>query len=168
MMLLQSYKEDVDDWCCFSTLKSHGSTVWSVAFDKTGTRLASCSDDRTVKIWHEPLPTNADHSPVKGAEVSWKCACTISGYHERPIYDVEWSHISGHNVTAFGDDCIRVFRDDTTDVDAPSFDLLTATHGAHSQDVNSVIWNPAIAGMLASCSDDGCANVWMLNEDGEV
>ena len=44
------YKEDVDDWCCFSTLKSHGSTVWSVAFDKTGTRLASCSDDLTVKI----------------------------------------------------------------------------------------------------------------------
>jgi WD40 repeat protein len=31
---------------------SHQSTVWSIDFDESGYRLASCSDDKTVKIWH--------------------------------------------------------------------------------------------------------------------
>lgn len=47
------YKEDDDDWECRDTLKGHTSTVWSLAFDAAGQRLASCSDDRTVKIWKE-------------------------------------------------------------------------------------------------------------------
>ena len=47
------YKEEDDDWECRATLQGHTSTVWSLSFDATGQRLASCSDDRTVKIWKE-------------------------------------------------------------------------------------------------------------------
>lgn len=47
------YKEEDDDWECRATLTGHASTVWSVSFDAAGRRLASCSDDRTVKIWRE-------------------------------------------------------------------------------------------------------------------
>lgn len=47
------YKEEDDDWECRATLQGHTSTVWSLCFDVTGQRLASCSDDRTVKIWKE-------------------------------------------------------------------------------------------------------------------
>ena len=32
--------------------------MWSVSFDKTGSRLVSCSDDKTVKIWQEYPPGN--------------------------------------------------------------------------------------------------------------
>lgn len=45
------YKEEDDDWECKATLQGHTSTVWSLSFNATGDRLASCSDDRTVKIW---------------------------------------------------------------------------------------------------------------------
>ena len=38
--------------------ESHDSTVWNISFDKTGTRLASCSDDRTIKIWQSYQPGN--------------------------------------------------------------------------------------------------------------
>lgn len=47
------YKEVDDDWECWATLKGHTSTVWSLSFDAVGQRMASCSDDRTVKIWKE-------------------------------------------------------------------------------------------------------------------
>lgn len=47
------YKEEDDDWECCATLKGHTSTVWSLSFDAAGQRLASCSDDCTVKIWKE-------------------------------------------------------------------------------------------------------------------
>lgn len=47
------YREEDDDWECRATLKGHTSTVWGLCFDASGQRMASCSDDRTVKIWKE-------------------------------------------------------------------------------------------------------------------
>lgn len=47
------YREEDDDWVCKATLEGHTATVWGLAFDPSGQRLASCSDDRTVKIWKE-------------------------------------------------------------------------------------------------------------------
>ena len=32
--------------------------MWSIDFDKTGKRMVSCSDDKTVKIWKEYPPGN--------------------------------------------------------------------------------------------------------------
>ncbi|KPA36057.1 nwd1 protein [Fusarium langsethiae] len=40
------------DWnACMQTLEGHGSWVYSVAFSADGQRLASGSDDKTVKMW---------------------------------------------------------------------------------------------------------------------
>jgi hypothetical protein len=40
------------DWnACLQTLEGHGGTVRSVAFSVNGQRLASGSDDKTVKVW---------------------------------------------------------------------------------------------------------------------
>ncbi|KAF2688291.1 hypothetical protein K458DRAFT_384474 [Lentithecium fluviatile CBS 122367] len=41
-----------DKWSpCLSTLEGHSDCVTSVAFSHDSARLASASDDRTVKIW---------------------------------------------------------------------------------------------------------------------
>ena len=105
---IKLYNEDGDDdWTCFCTLTSHDSTVWSMSFDKDGKRIASCGDDKTVKIWQEYLPDNQEG--VTSAGPTWKCVCTIGGYHARCIYDVDWSHKSNLLATACGDDSIKVF-----------------------------------------------------------
>lgn len=54
------YHEEEDDWVCCATLEGHESTVWSVAFDGSGERLASCSDDKTVRIWQCYRPGNEE------------------------------------------------------------------------------------------------------------
>lgn len=153
---IKLFKEEIDDWTCFVTLDSHKSTVWKVCFDASGTRLVSASDDRTLKIWQEYLPGNHEGVATTGTDATWKCVCTLSGYHKRSIFDVDWSHIDGSLVTACGDDCIRVFKEnEPSDRNQPSFCLVTTARKAHSQDVNSVAWNPKVQGLLASCSDDG-------------
>jgi WD40 repeat protein len=47
-------------------MESHDSTVWKVCFDGTGSRLASCSDDKTLKIWQEYLPGNSEGVVTSG------------------------------------------------------------------------------------------------------
>lgn len=154
-----------NDWCCTATLTSHESTVWSLSFDRTGTRLATCSDDQTVKIWKEYLPNNPEGIPTPDNEPVWKCVCTLSGYHTRSIYDITWCHQTELLATACGDDTIRIFKEaDDSNANEPIFNLVASVQRAHAQDLNSVAWNPVIPGLLASASDDGDIKLWMYSE----
>ena len=89
-----------------------------MSFEKSGKRLASCGDDQTVKIWQEYLPdnqeglTNSNKLGMK-KDATWKCVCTISGYHVRCVYDVDWNKNNGLLVTAGGDDSIKIFGEVT-------------------------------------------------------
>ena len=48
------------------------------------------------------------------------------------------------------------------------FELKTQQENAHTQDVNSVAWNPVTENLLASASDDGSAIIWCLKiENGD-
>ena len=149
------------------TLRSHDSTVWSLAFDASGERLASCSDDKTVKIWREFQPGNEYGIPTPDNEPVWKCICTIAGYHSRTVYDVSWCHHTNLIATGSADNCIRIFKEvaESTESDAPTFQQICSSNSAHSQDVNCVAWNPVKRGILASCSDDGEIKLWKINEN---
>lgn len=161
---IKFYKEDFDDWCCFCTLTSHESTVWSLSFNKTGNKLASCSDDKKIKIWKEYPPGNAEGIPTTTGDCTWKCVCTLSGYHKRAIYDIDWCHQTGWLATAGGDDSILIFQeDDDTDPNAPTFNVMYMAENVHSQDVNSVSWNPKVPGLLASGSDDCIVKIWQVS-----
>ncbi|XP_071946818.1 probable cytosolic iron-sulfur protein assembly protein CIAO1 homolog [Antedon mediterranea] len=164
---IKIFIEDDDDWICVSTLEGHESTVWSLSFDKTGDRLASCSDDRTIKIWKQYQPDNQQGILTVGNHPTWKCVCTLSGYHSRPIYSLHWCKLTGLLATASGDDCLRIFKEDTSVHDAsnqPAFQLVASQNKSHNEDVNCVAWNPKIPGLLASCSDDCKIKLWNLND----
>lgn len=162
---IKIYREDPsdNDWICIAHLTSHNSTVWSIAFNKDGTRLASCSDDCSVKIWQQYLVGNEEGISTPDNEPVWKCVCTLSGFHERSVYDIAWCKHSGLIATACGDDHIRIFKEaDNSTKNEPIFEL-EAKILAHKQDVNSVMWNPIIPGLLLSTSDDGDIKVWKFN-----
>ncbi|CAL1546455.1 unnamed protein product [Lymnaea stagnalis] len=164
---IRIFREQADDWECCTTLKGHESTVWSIDFDKSGSRLASCSADSTVKIWQEYEPGNSEGVVTTDNISTWKCVCTIGGYHERAIYDISWSQLSGLLATASGDDTICVYKESPSpdSKNQPQFELVARARGAHSQDVNSTEWSPTEEGLLASCSDDGIVKLWKLEQD---
>ena len=125
------------------------------------------SEDKTLKIWQEYAQGNKEGIPAG----DWKCICTLSGIHNRAVFDVDWCHRSDLIVTACGDDAIRIFKSigDGEGGEA-KFELATAVYNAHSQDVNSVSWNPAATedgngALLASGSDDGEVKIWRLHVD---
>jgi len=161
---IKLFKEDLsdNDWTCFATLTSHESTVWSISFDKSGSRLASVSDDQTLKIWREYKPGNPEGVATTDGDSAWKLTATISGFHTRTVYDVDWCKSEGGPIaTACGDDAIRIFSEDLgSDANAPGFTMDTLVEKAHTQDVNALAWNPVDHALLASCSDDGLVKIW--------
>uniref|UniRef100_A0A2M4BSR6 Probable cytosolic iron-sulfur protein assembly protein Ciao1 n=1 Tax=Anopheles marajoara TaxID=58244 RepID=A0A2M4BSR6_9DIPT len=168
---IRLYKQDPADneWGPGAVLESHASTVWSISWDSTGKRLASCSEDGTVKIWQEFDSSNSlGIACPEGQESVWKCVCTLAGYHPRSVYDLDWCKKTGLLATACGDNRVRVFKEvppSSAEADQQLTFELVVTSEAHSQDANKVAWNPVVAGMLLSASDDGDIILWQYEDD---
>ena len=100
---------------------------------------------------------------------SWDCVCTLSGYHNRTIFDLDWSLSHNAIATASADDGVRIFMEKKAGVAdplrEPQFDLTVSQPKAHTQDINCVSWNPIRANLLASCSDDGTIKIWDFNHE---
>lgn len=152
---IKMYKEDGDDWTVVTTLTSHTNTVWDVAWDTSGDRLASCSEDTSVKIWQSYKPGNNENIQTSGTDPTWKCAATLSGYHSRAVYSVDWGEQG--LVTGGGDDTIRVWQETGAE-----WSNTVTLADCHDMDINCVKWNPKYPELLASCSDDETLKIWRI------
>lgn len=158
---------DGDDWHCAQTLgppgRGHTSTVWCASFNATGDCMVTCSDDLTLIIWD----TSADLSNSGSNDsAKWKHLTTISGYHDRTIFSVDWSRLNGLIASGAGDDCIRIFAEsesqDSAQEGSQSYELVLKQEKAHTADVNCVQWHPKDPRLLASAGDDGIVKIWEL------
>ena len=154
---IKMFKEEDDDWVSFSSLQSHTNTVWDVAWDLKGERLASCSEDTSVKVWQSYRPGNKEGIQTSGSDPAWKCVTTLSGYHSRAVYSIDWGQAG--LVTGGGDDSIRVWREAGQD-----WELAITIPDAHDMDVNCVTWNKKDSQLLASCSDDETIKIWRIEQ----
>ena len=169
---IRLYYPDQDDFVPISVLRGHTSTVWSVAFEPVlnhpspsdpdpSVRLASCSDDLSVIIWHR----TDYYRPPSGASLSilreppketWKIWKILPKVHERVIYSVAWSK-SGLIASAGGDGRIAVYEeiDGGWRVKA----VKEAAHGA--SEVNCVIFGRP-DNILWTAGDDGLIKQWRI------
>jgi cytosolic iron-sulfur protein assembly protein CIAO1 len=134
---------------CIAGPQGHGMTVWWVEFEgsgmsktdfraqrdglsdaqqqhitgleRSGPRLATCSDDCTVRIWRRKpseLPDSASNntgipSIIRSAAIDedWYQDAVLPRVHERAIYSVSWSRTSGLIVSAGSDGKIIVYKE---------------------------------------------------------
>jgi WD40 repeat protein len=141
------YREDQDDWVQVAMVEGHGMTVWWVEFEgsgmskldfrkqrdglpeaqekhiealeQSGPRLATCSDDCTVRIWRrKPREGAQNHnsgmpSIIRSAAIDedWYQEATLPRAHDRAIYSVSWSRTTGLLVSAGSDGKIVVYKE---------------------------------------------------------
>ncbi|KAF1849798.1 WD40 repeat-like protein [Cucurbitaria berberidis CBS 394.84] len=143
------YREDADDWVQVSMIDGHDKTVWWAEFEgsdmskrdfraqrvgldgeklrdiealeRSGPRLATCSDDCTVRVWRrKPKERDENASSNTGIpsiirsvaiDEDWYQEAILPQQHERAIYSVSWSHITGMIVSAGSDGKIIVYKE---------------------------------------------------------
>jgi len=171
------YREDLDDWVCCTLLTGHQSTVWCVVFEplsapsyeaERNARLASCSDDKTIRIWSRigqsgvasGKSSGAPLSILRGAPVEedWTCTAVLPSVHGRSIYSISWSPRTGRIVSCGGDGKVAVYEEDKEAAAAPTTEeeggndaakaggkawkVIAELDGAHGvYEINSVAWS---------------------------
>jgi WD40 repeat protein len=176
------YKEDADDWTQVARIDGHKETVWCVEFEgsamakkdfrvqrdgisdaqarhlalleRSGPRLATCSDDRTVRIWRrKPKEQQGQQSSNAGipsiirsfsVEEEWIQDAILPQRHDRAIYSVAWSHRSGLIASAGSDGKIvickekwRIQQPNGVDTDG---DVTQSTGDRSSEDSSLTEW----------------------------
>ena len=139
---LASQGSDAGQQTCVASLNGHIDEVKSVTPLADG-RLASCSDDRTIKIWDLSIPDGQ------------QCVATLKG-HTWVVKSVTQLP-DGKLATASEDKTIKVW-----DLNKLDEEPCVATLNGHTKPVLSVT---ALAdGRLASCSSDSTIKLWDLSK----
>lgn len=149
---IKVWVEDNDDWYCSQTLQGHSSTVWAISIDDTGTKMVSCSDDRSVILWE---------SSSNNATSQWNQLAKINDVHSYPIYSCDWNKYSNYIVSGGGDNSIVILQYGVSD-GLGQVIVECRTEEAHDSDINCVRWNPIQkdSDLLLSTSDDGAIRLW--------
>ncbi|KAK9468853.1 WD40-repeat-containing domain protein [Lipomyces arxii] len=129
----------------------HNDVIHDAVLDYYGKRLATCSSDKTIKIFE-----------IEGDQ--HKLIETLQG-HDGPVWQVSWAHPKFGVILASCsfDGRVLIWRED----DGTRTWSNIAQHATHTESVNSVQWSPAELGAVLVCgSSDGSVSVVEFNDDG--
>ncbi|CAG8550764.1 9838_t:CDS:2, partial [Diversispora eburnea] len=117
--------------------------------DYYGKRLATCSSDRTVKIFEIEGENRRELATLKG--------------HEGPVWQVAWAHPKFGNILASCsyDNKVFIWKEQSG-----SWKRIKE-HTIHTASVNSISWAPHELGPILACaSSDGKISVLTFKDDG--
>ncbi|KAF8072486.1 CIAO1 [Scenedesmus sp. PABB004] len=125
------------------TLQGHTDRVWHCAWSPDGSALASCSGDRTVRIW----------SRSAQRERGWRCAAVLEDTHTKSIRSCCWSPGGTHLATASFDGSTSIWQ-----LQGGLWEEVLKLEG-HENEVKGVAWSPC-GNYLATCGRDKSVWFW--------
>ncbi|GFH26413.1 probable cytosolic iron-sulfur protein assembly protein CIAO1 homolog [Haematococcus lacustris] len=138
-------------------LEGHTDRVWAVAWSPSGENLASCSGDKTVRLWRErraPHP-NLTELNLNGSETrsEWFCAAVLEDGHSRAIRSLSWAP-SGRQLAVASFDATTTIWEEQGRV----WEQVASLEG-HENEVKCVAWSPA-GDLVATCGRDKSVWLW--------
>ncbi|KAG1655773.1 hypothetical protein FOA52_008480 [Chlamydomonas sp. UWO 241] len=135
-----------------ASLEGHTDRVWAVRWSPDGAQLASCSGDKSVRIWAR------SNEFVGGAgagcgEPEWRCAAVLEDGHTRTVRACSWSPSGRYLATASFDGTTAIWEHD-----GGSWEQVATLEG-HENEVKCVAWSPG-GSLIATCGRDKSVWVW--------
>lgn len=128
---------------------AHEDMIHDAQLDYYGTRLATCSSDRSVKIFQVHNNTQTLIADLRG--------------HEGPVWEVAWAHpmFGNYLASASYDRKVIVWKETNG-----TWNKLNEFNN-HDSSVNSVSWAPHEFGLILACgSSDGTISILYGSADG--
>lgn len=149
-----------------SELTGHDERAWQVAWNPTKPLIASCSADKTVRLYSYRRNSN---DPT--ASVSFSHVTTISTPHTKTVRTVTWAPSGKTLATGSFDSNVGVYEtkdesDDDVDLsETREWECVTLLEG-HETECKSVAYS-GNGTLLASCSRDKTVWIWGVQPDSD-
>ncbi|KAF5375860.1 hypothetical protein D9615_008189 [Tricholomella constricta] len=138
---------------------AHEDMIHDAQLDYYGKRLATCSSDRTVKVF----------DVIDGETQRSTGGHTLKG-HTGPVWQVAWAHPKyGHILASCSyDGKVLIWKEQQGQGPAAGGWNKVKEHTLHTASVNSVSWAPHELGAILACaSSDGKLSVLTFKNDGQ-
>ncbi|KAL8646215.1 MAG: hypothetical protein Q9226_006959 [Calogaya cf. arnoldii] len=178
---IRLWREEIDDWGCVAVLRGHQSTVWAIDWEPIsgrdgtlGSRLVSCSDDVTIRIWkkapaQEERQSQSRLSIIKSSSAEqWIEEAQLPKTHVRTIYSVAWSQDTHRIVSVGGDGKIVVYEEDK-EAASKGWQVVAVQDCSHQEfEINHVAWAKAkidgtMQEVVITTGDDGEVKIWRIS-----